>query len=279
MRLVRNIVLILLAAAGLFVAIGWRNARADPVVRRLSLALPDWPAGAKPVTIALAGDIHMESAAMDAARLLRIAGQIDALKPDLIVLAGDFIDGRNPGEPARVAPLLEPGLRALKAPLGVVAVLGNHDYWTDGPEVQRILQRTGIVVLRNQAVAAGPLALAGVDDSVTGHAHVPVAFAGLAALPGARIAVVHSPGMAAIVARTGQTSLLLAAHTHCGQVVLPWLGPVQEVVERRHLCGVIRDGALTTIVTAGLGTSEVPLRYGAPPDIWLITVGPTQQDD
>ena len=274
MRIARNLLLILLAAIALVGLVGWRNARADPIVRRLSVGLPDWPAGAKPVTIALASDIHMESAAMDGPRLLRIAGQINALRPDLIVLAGDFIEGRDAAEATRVAPLLAPALGALKAPLGVVAVLGNHDYWTDGPEVQRILKRAGIVLLRNRAIEVGPLAIVGIDDSVTGHARLKQATAALSTLPGARIAVVHSPGVARAVARRGDIGLLLSGHTHCGQVVLPWLGAIQEVVEHRYMCGVIREGAMATVVTAGLGTSEMPLRYDAPPDLWLVTLGP-----
>lgn len=270
--------LVLAAAFALFLGVGYWNARADPLVRRLSVVLPGWPAKAPPVTIALVSDIHLESATMDARRLNRIVDQINASKPDLIILAGDFIQGYDASEPAKVAPILAPALRRLSAPLGTIAVLGNHDWWTDGPEVRRIVEGAGIPVLQNAAITRGPLAIGGVDDDSTHHERVLATAAAVERLPGARIMVAHSPEAAHILLQRNPrpVALLLAGHTHCGQVVLPFIGPPVEVVEARYRCGVIRDPGLTTVVTAGVGTSEVPLRYGAPPDIWLVTVGPSR---
>ncbi len=264
--------LIVAFIAGAVFLIGYRNARADPVVRRVTMALPDWPAGKPPITIALMSDIHMESMAMDEGRLARIVGQVNALHPDLVVLAGDFIEGRGVGEADRAIPLLARPLSQLKAPLGVVAVLGNHDHWTDPAPIAAMLRRIGVVVLVNQGEGLGPLALGGLDDPATHHDRIAPTQAALATLAGAGVMVAHSPDVAVKLSR--RTTLLLAGHTHCGQVVLPLIGAPVEVTNPRYRCGIVRDPHRLTVVTAGLGTSNLPIRFGAPPDLWLVRVGP-----
>jgi predicted MPP superfamily phosphohydrolase len=93
-------------------------------------------------------------------------------------------------------------------------------------------------------------------------------------LTGARLILTHSPDIAPNL--PPQVSLLLAGHTHCGQVVLPLLGPISEVSRygARYRCGIRREGGRIVVVTAGLGTSGGPFRLGAPPDLWLLTLGP-----
>lgn len=273
MRRLFPIALILVVAGIALFALGWRNARADPVVRRTAVALPDWPDVAPPITVALLSDIHMESAAMDEPRLARIVAQVNALRPDLVMIAGDFIEGRGEDEAARALPPLARALHRLHARLGVVAVLGNHDYWTDAEPLARMLTRIGVVVLRNDAVAAGPLAVAGLDDQPTRHARLLPTLAALDRLRGAGVMLAHSPDIAARLPR--DVTLLLAGHTHCGQVVLPLIGPPIEVADSRYRCGIVREGMRTTIVTAGLGTSDLPVRFGATPDLWLVRLGPT----
>jgi predicted MPP superfamily phosphohydrolase len=89
---------------------------------------------------------------------------------------------------------------------------------------------------------------------------------------GIKVLVAHRPDEFAFV--PSSTALVLAGHTHCGQIVVPIVGALATGSDfgTKYLCGVIRDGSKTLVVTAGLGTSFVPLRFGAPPDIWLITV-------
>lgn len=72
-------------------------------------------------------------------------------------------------------------------------------------------------------------------------------------------------------------TLLLAGHTHCGQIVLPLYGPVAQVAAPRYRCGIVHERGNMIVVTAGLGTSTVPLRFGAPPDLWVLTLGPMGQ--
>ncbi|THD36052.1 MAG: phosphohydrolase [Sphingomonas sp.] len=247
------------------------EARRDPVVRTATLSLPGWPAGAKPVRAVLISDIHIGSHAMDAERLTRIVAQIDALRPDIVFIAGDMINGNAPNSAAAIGSALVAPLSGLKAPLGVVAMLGNHDNWTGPAAVRAEFRRAGITVLQNQAIVRGPLAIGVVGDRFSRHANLPATIAAMAPLIGGRVFLTHSPS---IVPRLPNGSVLLAGHTHCGQVrILGW-SPGRQPYERRYRCGIIREGTRTVVVTAGLGTSGPPVRLGVPPDLWLLTLGP-----
>lgn len=248
------------------------EARRDPVVREAAISLPGWPAGESAVRVVLISDLHIGTSAMGPERLTRIVAQINALKPDLVLIAGDFIFGHVRDSAARIgAPMVAP-LAGLKPRLGAIAALGNHDHWTGGAATRALLERAGIVVLENQAIARGPLAIGLVGDEPTRNDDIPAVLSALAKLPGAPIFVSHSPD---ILPELPAQALLLAGHTHCGQVVLPLMGPVVEVSDygSRYRCGVVREGARTVIVTAGLGTSGGPFRLGAPPDLWVLTLG------
>jgi predicted MPP superfamily phosphohydrolase len=272
-KLLIVLTLILLAASGVLYY-AHEEARRDPVVRTATIRLPDWPAKAKPVRAVLISDIHIGSTAMDARRLARIADQINALHPDIVLIAGDMIFGHDRQGAVRLGGGLVAPLSHLRAPLGAVAVLGNHDHWTGAATVRDDLQRAGVTVLENEAIMRGPLAIGGVDDDSSGHAEVRGTLARLRALKGARIVLTHSPDIAPSL--PADTPLLLAGHTHCGQVVLPFFGPISEVTRypERYRCGIRVEGKRAVVVTAGLGTSGPPLRLGAPPDLWLLTLGP-----
>jgi predicted MPP superfamily phosphohydrolase len=274
-RIVRRLLKVLLVFGAIVGALwlwGYSNARADPIVRQTRINLPDWPRGAAPIRVVLISDVHIGNMAMDSARLSRIVAQINALKPDIVLIAGDFVYGHDPVAARGYAQQLIEPLSALRAPLGVVATLGNHDEWTSPGSINAALARAHITVLENQAIARGPLAIAGVGDAFSGHADPFATGVALNPLRGARIALSHSPDLAPHL--MSGIGVFFAGHTHCGQAVLPFIGPVSKVSTDRYLCGIVQDGTRTTIVTGGLGTSGVPLRYGAPPDLWVVTLGP-----
>ncbi|HWK35395.1 metallophosphoesterase [Sphingomonas sp.] len=278
--MVRRLMILILLGGGIAAAVllwGLANARADPVVRRATIALPHWPRGAPPVQVALISDIHIGSVVMDGARLRRIVPQVNRLGPDLVLLAGDFVAGHNPAQGRAFAARLTGPLSLLDARLGVVAVPGNHDHWTDLAAVRSALDRAGVKVVANGAVARGPLAIIGIDDAATGNDSLPIALAARRRIAGAPLLVTHSPDLAPRLPAGG--ALLLAGHTHCGQIVVPWWGPiaVPSAYGDRYRCGIVREGGRLVIVTGGVGTSVVPLRFGAPPDLWLITVGPARR--
>lgn len=248
-------------------------ARMDPVVDRATVVLPDWPRGQPPLTLALLSDIHLGNASMDRQRLDAIVDRVNALHPDLVLVGGDFLSAYDkPRAPGRIRTVAA-ALQRLVAPLGVVAVLGNHDSATAATVIAKTLGDGGITVLQNEATVRGPLVIGGLGDGYSGNAHLPQTLAAMAPLHGARIMLVHSP--ADTLKLPGDISLVLAGHTHCGQIVLPFVGALAiPSVPVRYLCGVVHDGARTTIVSGGLGTSVLPLRVHAPPDLWLVTVGP-----
>jgi uncharacterized protein len=272
-KLLIALALALIALAGA-VYYAHEEARRDPLVRTATIRLPHWPVGARPVRAVLMSDIHIGSTAMDPQRLARIADRIDALHPDIVLIAGDMIFGHDPKGATDLGEGLVAPLARLRAPLGVVAVLGNHDHWTGPDAVRDELNRAGITVLENDAIVRGPLAIAGIGDDFSGHADLARTLARLRGLKGARIALTHSPDVAP--ALPADLPLLLAGHTHCGQAVLPFYGPISTGTRygRRYRCGLRVEGRHATIVTAGLGTSGVALRIGAPPDVWLVTLGP-----
>lgn len=270
------------AVAALFVAgtafciIGYRNATAAPLVRSLSLHVPGYPVDARPTRIVFFSDLHAHGPDMPPSRIRRIVVQINRLDPDMIVAGGDFIGDNWIGARFPVDEAIAP-LAGLRARLGVYAVLGNNDYDPDAEGVAQALQRAGVRVLDSQAIRAGPIALGGID----GNTHVRARYwrerrnrttAALEELPGVKILVAHRPDE--FRWSPPWVSLVLAGHTHCGQIVLPLIGPVETGSDfgRKYLCGIIRDGARMMVVTGGVGTSHLPLRIGAPPDIWLITV-------
>src|SRR3569623_3825447 len=269
-RLLIVILCLILFDAGVYLY-ARMEARADPVVRAATLSLPGWPAGAKPVRAVLISDVHIGSAAMDAARLDRIVGQIDALKPDIVFIAGDKINGADADSAAVIGEKMVAPLSHLKAPLGVVAILGKHDNWTGAAAVKDELRRAGITVLENQAIVRGPLALGGLGDQFSKHADLAATIAALQPLPGGRIFVTHSPNIAPLLP---EGSVMLAGHTHCGQVQLLGWYPGHQPYDKRYRCGLLRDGAHTVVVTAGLGPSGPPVRLGVPPGLWLLTIGP-----
>ena len=267
----------LLVAFGLL-STGWAywTAIADPVVREAELGLPGWPAGAAPVRAVLLADLHVAGPDMPPERLARIVAQVNALRPDLVLIAGDFISDRRVSTRAYAFTEAVAPLAALRSRLGTVAVLGNHDHWRGAAEARQALARIGIRVLDNEGAEIGPLAIGGLDDAFTGHADLAATLNAMRALAGARIILSHSPDPFPRLPR--DVALMLAGHTHCGQIRLPLIGAVSTMSDYgdRYACGLIRESGRTLIVTAGLGTSILPLRLGAVPDLWLVRLGPAR---
>ncbi|WP_447727431.1 metallophosphoesterase [Sphingomonas koreensis] len=254
--------------------LGYRNAIADPVVRHADVGLPGWPAGTPPVRVALLADIHVQGPDLSPERMARIAEQVNAQKPDLVLIAGDFSGDRTLRTRLYSEAEIAASLKTLRAPLGIYAVLGNHDHWRDGPAMKRAVTAAGIPVLANQAIRAGPLTIAGADDIHTGNADIEALTRSAAALPGPTLVLSHSPDITPVL--PPQFRLVLAGHTHCGQIVLPLVGRLATASRygERYACGMVRETRRTTIVSAGIGNSVLPFRFGAPPDFWIVTIGP-----
>lgn len=272
LRFLPVLLLLMLVPVGL-AGVMLHQARAMPVVRRADLPMPGLPIDAQ-VRVALIADIHIGTLAMDAGRLERIVAQVNALHPDMVLIAGDLIEGNTPGSAARLAQRLVTPLSGLRSRLGTVAVLGNHDHDTGAAAVRAALIRAGVTVLENGAAVRGGIAIGGIGDDYSRHADIAGTMRAVRATGRPFVILTHSPDL--VPDLPPDAHIVLAGHTHCGQAYLFGMRLSPEVSRRgdRYRCGLIRDGSRTVVVTAGLGTSGAPFRLGAPPDLWLLTLRP-----
>ncbi|HEY0044682.1 MAG TPA: metallophosphoesterase [Allosphingosinicella sp.] len=254
----------------------YRTAIADPVVRETRVPLPGLAPGSKPLRALLISDIHVAGPDMTPERLARIVVRANRLEPDVVLIAGDLVGDKGLSTHIYTVPEMVAPLGGLRSRLGTFAVLGNHDHWRNEQEVKVALREREITVLDNEAAQAGPLAIGGLDDAFTDHADLPGLLRELDRLPGARLILSHSPDP--FPDMPSGIGLMLAGHTHCGQINLPFHSSVSHVSRYgdRYACGRIEEEGKVLIVGAGLGTSVLPLRLGAVPDIWLVTLVPPQ---
>jgi uncharacterized protein len=226
--------------------------------------------------IAVIGDLHAGSQYIDLEKVRRVVTLTNAAKPDLILLAGDYIHATywSTGIPIEDTAAI---LKDLHAPLGVHAVIGNHDQWQDKAHVAAALRAVGISVLENQSAAirdgGRTLSLVGIGDFYTDAADPERA---LAQVPKGRAALcfTHSPDVFPILPRT--CLLTVAAHTHGGQVALPLIGRliVPSHYGQRYAAGLVHENDKYLFTSTGIGTSIIPVRFGVPPEISILTVSP-----
>ncbi len=242
-------------------------------VREYRLVIPGWPAERSGMRIALVSDLHTGSPFNGLSKLDEIVTRTNASRPDLVLIAGDLVIQDVPGgrfvPPERIAHRLG----RLRAPLGVHAVLGNHDRWLDGPRVLRALYRANIPVLEDRAVEisrGGPAFwLVGISDLWTSRHDVRGALA--QAPPGPPVlAFMHNPDVFPRI--PSRVSLTLAGHTHGGQVNLPFFGRliVPSHYGARYAIGHVVEGGRHLFVTPGVGTSILPVRFRVPPEISIL---------
>ena len=245
------------------------------VVRRYALTLPGWPRFGRPLRIVLLADLHIGSHSGDLARYAAIASEAAALEPDLTLFGGDYVNMQLLGG-GRVPPDVVAELLArIAGRHGRFAILGNHDYIYGEHEVAQALRERDIVVLdherRTFAYENHAIDILGVPDA---HLVRPQAKALLAGLTPQRPAIVlaHDPAWFADV--PAGPFLTLSGHTHGGQIKLPGLGVVTNAsrAPMHWTHGVIVERGRHLVVTAGLGTSGVPLRIGVPPEYVVIDV-------
>jgi uncharacterized protein len=264
----------LLAVAGL----GLEAVVLEPdrlVVRRTDVALPSCPAALEGLRIAALSDIHAGAPHVNAAKLRLLVERTNAERPDLVVLLGDYVIKGVPGGRFMAAEATARELAALRAPLGAVAVLGNHDWWYDGPRVRKALVGAGFRVLDNEAVAlergGRRFWVAGIGDLWTGS---PDPERALATVPDGEpvLALTHNPDIFPEV--PARVALTLAGHTHGGQVRLPLLGApiVPSRFGQRYAEGLVEEQGRRIFVTPGIGTSIVPVRLGVPPEISVVVL-------
>jgi predicted MPP superfamily phosphohydrolase len=238
-----------------------------------TVSSPDVPVALDGTRVVFLADIHA-GGFVSAARVKSVIDRVNALKPDLVVLGGDYVGGNTDG-----AAVFYPQAARLHAPLGVFAVLGNHDAWEGSDQAIsgmasdniRILDNTSTVIAKNGAT----MRLAGVEDWGTGWPDVSAAATGIKPADFA-ILVSHNPDTLArqLPETPGVFDLALAAHTHGGQVTLfgLWAPLVPSHYGNRYRTGWHDISGTPSLVTNGVGTVGLPLRFFAPPQIHVLTL-------
>jgi predicted MPP superfamily phosphohydrolase len=245
------------------------------LVHQQTIQIDNWPQSLDGLRIAVLSDIHADNWFITEKKLRTIVERTNQLQPELIVILGDYMSGDG-WVTQRVEPeVFGAVLKDLRAPLGVYSVLGNHDWWYSGMKVRRGLEQNGIKVLENEAAQVDARGssfwLVGLADLWTRPQRIDDA---LAKVPEGQplIALTHNPDIFPNVPQRVQ--LVLAGHTHGGQVRFPLIGPVIESSDYgdRWVRGHVFEDNHHLFVTTGIGTSIVPVRFGVPPEIVLLTL-------
>jgi predicted MPP superfamily phosphohydrolase len=254
------------------------------VVTPYTLKPRGWPAGRK-LTITVIADLHAGGPDMPLPNVQRIVDTANALKSDVIVMLGDYIARYRFAVERIPDPVWAAELARLQAPLGVWAILGNHDWWYDLAGVRNALAEVRIPLLENQAVLLGPegerVWVAGIGDQIAyriGHGR----FRGVDDLPGTLaqvttddpvILLAHEPDI--FPRLPSRVALTFAGHTHGGQIRVPLIWPafVPSRYGKRYSYGHVIERERHLIVSGGLGTSIIPARFGVPPEIVHVTLG------
>ena len=244
------------------------------IVRYETIQIQTWPLELSGLRVAIIGDIHTGGPFIDDNKLARIVELTNQQQPDLIVLLGDYMSP-NSWHSHRVEPEITAAyMQRLHAPLGVFAILGNHDWWYNGERVRRAFEERGIKALENDVVEikwrANSFWLAGLSDLWTRPQHIEQT---LAEIPtgAATIALTHNPNIFPRLPRS--VPLLLAAHTHGGQINLPLVDtPVVTSGLGKYAAGHVFENGHHMFITTGIGTSILPVRFRVTPEIVILTI-------
>jgi uncharacterized protein len=263
------------------------------VVTEEEIAVKDWNPAFDGLRIAMISDIHGGSNGATAENIRRVVETTNAQDPDLVVLLGDFVSQARTRQPIRERPLrmsvrdVVDNLAGLRAKHGVYAVLGNHDGWYGDEDIAAELTRVGYRVLQNEIAFirenGATFRLLGLKDHLKLDSWISfdaTVRETVAAYPkeGQIVVLEHSPDILYILNYWKQLNpdlkLMLAGHTHGGQVWLPILGApfVPSSVGQRYTRGHVREEGIDMFVTTGIGTSILPFRFMVPPEVAIVTI-------
>jgi predicted MPP superfamily phosphohydrolase len=246
--------------------------RKNVEISRVEVKITDLPGEFSGLTIAQLSDIH-HGPYTGLAYIGECVEIVNGLSPDLVALTGDFTFGGK----RYIEPCIE-ALTSLQARIGVYAVLGNHDYYVGAGDVARALKRGGLDLLVDAKdrieLGGAKLWLLGVDDLLYGRTDVNRL---MRELPGdePRIVFSHNPDFIEEFAiKRKHIDLMIAGHTHGGQIRFPLIGAphISSEYGQRYAVGLNRKGAMQVYTTRGVGTILLPVRLNCPPEIVLFTL-------
>ncbi len=238
-------------------------------INHLRIGLQELPRDFDNYRIVQISDIHLGTW-MNAERLRGVVELVNQQCPDLICITGDFITH----EMKDIFNVLKEELCSLKSSDGILAVLGNHDHWSNAPMIRAVLRSCKIQELRNEVIIIhkgnGEIYIAGLDDVYNSKDNLDEV---LAQIPPSKKAIllVHVPDFADIAAETNRFSLQLSGHSHGGQIILPKIGsPVLPPLAKKYARGIYKINQMLHYTNSGVGTATIPFRYNCPPEIAVI---------
>ena len=261
------------ATYGFWVEPNWLKVeKVNLMLRRLGEAFHE-------LRIAQISDIHM-GGWMNIERLRRVADLVIDQKPDVLLLTGDFLIGHifDLNSEQHLQELIAVLLPLAKS-IPSYAVLGNHDYWTNAGAVREMLRSCGITDLTNSVftITQGDekLHLCGVDDIWEGDVRLDTVLEKLTDDSPA-ILLAHEPDFADISSKTERFDLQVSGHSHGGQVVIPFYGPlILPYLGQKYPSGLYRVGEMFQYTNRGVGMIDPPVRFNCPPEITLFTLDGT----
>jgi predicted MPP superfamily phosphohydrolase len=270
-RWIRVFTVVLLLALGL-----WSFWLEPASLRVQTVDIPvDWPY-VRPLRVALVSDLHVGAPYHGLARLPSTVDRINATTPDLIFIAGDVVTLGVLGGQFTTPEAIAQELRRLRAPSGVFAVLGNHDRLFSALRVRVALEAAGIRVLEDTAslvdTPSGRVWVAGLTDFWTGPHNLGRTLAAVTDTTTPVLLLTHNPDVFPRI--PPRVMLTLAGHTHGGQVRLPLIGSpiVPSRYGQRYVRGLVIEGNRRLFVSTGIGTSDLPIRLGVPPTIFVLSL-------
>lgn len=218
--------------------------------------------------VVFVSDLHLKRGASH--RLERVVSKIKKQNPDILLFGGDFFEETNLDNLALIDDIALQFV-SLKPKYGMFAVLGNHEMWSDSVGIENILRNHGIKVLNDEnyliKIDNKKFYIVGLVDVVTQQVDLSKA---LFDVKNPVILLSHSPDIFADI--PPNVDLVLAGHTHGGQVNIPFVGPpiVPSDFGDKYAYGLIEEDGKKMIVTSGIGTSILPIRFNCPPEIVVI---------
>lgn len=245
------------------------------VIHEETLKIPRWSTNLNGFKVVAISDIHGGSNHVPEEKLRKLVEETNAQNPDIIVLLGDYVSQTEGKRSALKMPIetIAENLKGFQAKYGVFAVIGNHDWWYDDKKVQAEFERIGIKVLENEtaAIRVGneTISIWGIEDLWRNRKVPTAAFEKIADKKNI-LAITHNPD--SLLLTPNSISLMIAGHSHGGQVNYPFYGPKAYVNDPRFMAGSTVVDGKHIFITTGIGTSVVPLRFRVPPEIAVLTL-------
>jgi uncharacterized protein len=259
-----SMALLLLIAAllgyGVYVEPNWFE------VKKISLNLPHLSPAFDGYKIVQISDIHADRY-FKQSNLDVIVQKINDQHPDLVVLTGDYV---SKGHVEEAVGAIASSFRQVQAKEGILAVLGNHDYWTNSKAVTQALTKYQIKLLKNQTITinrgSAQLLIAGIDDIWAGKPDLMVLLQDLTDRQGA-ILLAHEPDFADVAAATNKFDLQLSGHSHGAQIQLPFADVVLPYLAKKYPRGQYQVQEMIQYTNRGVGVGGIPIRLNCRPEI------------